>query len=169
MDRLARTVAARWGLKVATAGARHSVPAEAIAWANRFAFIGELDDYSVTPVHHTDAELFQDARDSVEALLPNFLGLLYSKLHEHYHAAVSKSGTRIYYFFQAHDPIDAFAVNIIMHQGELYLVVGYVPYNVAKDRMDYSKAIQYHTIVGNPDLAGMTMMRLARSLLARVA
>jgi len=169
MDRIARRVAARWGLRVATAGAIHQVPAEAIEWANRLAFIGELDDYSVTPIHTTIEDLFQDAKESVEALLPNFLSLLRSKLHDTYHAAVSRSGKRIYYFFQSKDPIDAFAVNLLVQHEDVYLVVGYVPLDLTTGKMNYSKATQYHTIIGKPDLAGLTMMRMTRALLSRIA
>ena len=146
MDRLARRVAARWG---------------------RLALTGERDEYFVTPQRTTDPEIFQDARASVEALFPHFTALLQSKLHEHYHATVSQKGTNVYYFFQAHNPIDAFSVNLFVKHGELYMVVGYVPFNPASDSLDYSKAIQQHGFFDNPEVAGTQLMRLTRMLLER--
>lgn len=126
-------------------------------FANKIAFVGE-----------GDAEIFREAKTSLHILLPKFIELLHRSLHERYSMNASQSGTKLFYFFQASDPIDAFSLHLSVRGGRAFLALGYVPYGLTSGKPDYGRAVEEQSEVDDPELAGLTLMRMARKLLTRI-
>lgn len=164
MDRVARKVAARWGLtKVSSASA---IPGWVVAWgdawaaklASRVALFSDLPGYNLS-----DQEVFAQAQESLHILLPKFQALLYSKLQEKFSASISRSGTRSYYFFSSDGAMETFALTLVVRRGVVDLVLGYVPIGIS-GHPDYSKAVEEHERVIDPEMAGLSLMRVTRKI-----
>ena len=132
----------------------------------RLAYIGERDDYSVTTV--LDPEAFDTAKDSLNALLPKFQNLLRVKFHEHFTAHISQTRNRIYYFFTGTSQLESFAITLTVHQGQTFLSLGYVPHHVETGELDHSKRVEFSERGYDPDLVGLSLMRLTKKLLSKV-
>lgn len=159
------------------AGPNPPIPAWVYAWGSSVDAADIKVAYAdVSPLHKTlpglpaaktDEQLFNDARESIAILLPNFLKLLHSKFNEKFHMNSSASGTRIYYFFATNHPLENVAVTLGVRGGRMFLSVLYVPVDL-HGRVDYRKSIELKEDVQDPELAGLALMRLGRKVLGRV-
>ncbi len=170
-----KRVLSRWGVRVVTAGASGPIPHWVFEWgaglerqvdALRLAYIGEKEFYAPTKL--LDPETFSDAKDSLNALLPKFQSMLRAKFGERYHAVMSQTSTRIYYFFSAPSALESFSISLLVKHGNVHLALGYVPARLVGQGLDYSKMVEEQENVGDPDLTGLALMRLTRKLLSRV-
>lgn len=182
MDPLARKVAARWALGVAMAGPTPPIPTWVAEWAARvhadsiktaFADNGYLHQLQLDktqpsmPVVKTDKQLFDEARESIEIMLPSFLKLLHGKFKEQFHMNSSALKTRIYYYFAPNHPLENVAVSLGVLNHRVFMSVLYAPVNL-HGTVDYKKAIEMKEDVQDPELAGLALMRLGRKVLGRV-
>lgn len=168
MDRIARKVASRWAFEWARGPTPPVIPAWVEEWGNRVASRIAFYDDTVDVQVRTEEDLLQDAKDSVNIMLPKFLGALYSKFRERYHANASQTKTRISYFFSARHALETFALTVIVKQATVTLALTYIPNGVSTMSPDWSKAIEEQVRVDDPELAGLTLMRLTRKVLGRL-
>jgi len=174
MDRLARKVAARWAFKQALGPNPPAIPAWVFEWGDRLttkiAYLDtkQFDDTTDMRAWRPDNEIFQDAKESVNILLPKFLDLLRRSLHEQYHANASQTGNRIYYYFASNHSLETISLSVIVKRGVVLLALAFIPHGLTNDRPDYSKTIEEQERISDPELAGLALMRLARKVLARV-
>ena len=182
MDPLARRVAARYCWSIAMAGPNPPIPAWVTAWAEgveaanvktAYADNGYLHQVQLDktipsmPAVKTDHQLFEEARESIAILLPNFLNLLKQKFKDKFDMNASATGTRIYYFFAPRLPLENIAVSLGVHNHRIFLSVLYAPVDL-HGAVNYSKAIEAKENVEDPELAGLALMRLGRKVLGRV-
>lgn len=119
------------------------------------------------PVVKTDHQLFDEARESIAILLPNFLNLLKQKFKDKFDMNASAAGTRIFYFFSPKHPLENIAVSMGVHQHRIFMGVLYAPVDL-HGSVDYSRAVEAKENVEDPELAGLALMRLGRKVLGRV-
>jgi hypothetical protein len=181
LDPLARKVAGRWGWSVAMVAPNPTIPTWVTEWAIRvhagnvktaYADKGYLHDLQFQktqpmPVVKTDRQLFDEARESIAAMLPSFLALLKQKFRDTFHANASMSGTHIYYYFAPKHPLENIAVSLGAHNHRTFISVLYAPVDL-HGHVDYSKAVELREDVQDPELAGLALMRLGRKVLGRV-
>ncbi len=168
MDRLARRVASRWAFEQACGPNPPVIPQWVGEWSDRVASRVAFYDNTVDVQVRTEEDLLQEAKDSVNIMLPKFLGALSQKFHERYHANASQTKTRINYFFTARHALETFALAIIIKQATVMLALTYIPNGVSTMQPDWSKAIEEQVRVDDPELAGLSLMRLTRKVLSRV-
>ncbi len=148
---------------------------QAVAVKTAYADEGYLRDLPFQKTHpsipvppiKTDKQLFDEARESIAILLPNFLALLKQKFKESFSMNASAAGTRIYYFFAPKHPLENIAITLGVHRGRTFLSVLYVPVDL-HGHVDHKKAVEIKEDVQDPELAGLALMRVARKVLARV-
>lgn len=172
MGSLARKVASRWCLRVVSASPQLPLPPIVIAWGDaifhsmRVAYIGERDDYSVTPI--LDPETFTTAKYSLNGLLPKFQDLLRAKFHERFTAHISQAKNRIYYFFSGTSQLESFAITLTVHHGQTFLSLGYVPHHVETGELDFARKVEVSERASDPEVVGLSLMRLTKRLLSRI-
>ena len=112
-----------------------------------------------------DEKIFKEARDSLEILLPKLLDLLYRTFKDRFHMNASGGKSRIFYYFATKDPLENIALTLGIKAHMPYLSMMYVP-TALHGGADYKRGIEFKEVVEDPELAGLTMMRLARKLLS---
>ena len=155
--RQARKLAARWALHEAQKGWRPTIPQEGLEYFfTRSAYLPN------TP----DLQALDEARDSITALLPRLLELLHKKQGDRYYMNGSESRGKIFWFFAPPQPIDAFNLTLATRNGLAFLSFGYMPYTLT-GQLDFHGMVSDHA-TADPEMAGLALMRLARSVLSRI-
>lgn len=183
MDPLARKVAARYCFNLAmAAGPNPPIPAWVFEWGDRVhaaaiktAYLDEKQLHELEnqktvpsmPVVLTDAQLVAQARESVSIMLPKFMEMLHKKFNEKFHMNSSGASTRIHYYFATHHPLETIAVMLGIASRKVFLSIMYAPLGL-NGAVDYKKAFEQKQVVEDPELAGLALMRLGRSVLGRV-
>ncbi len=162
MDRLARTVAARWALEQALGDWQPEIPGWVVKWSSQL--FGRV---AFVPEHDEDLEVFRLARESVNLLLSKLLDTFRAKFKERFYMNVSQSGNRAYYFFSGHPALETIALNVMVRGGKTTLSMVHIPHDL-HGRADMTKSTHQTVVVEDPEMAGLALMRLARSLLAKV-
>jgi hypothetical protein len=122
---------------------------------------------SIAVASKEDQEAIQLAKESVNILMPRLLKLLRQKFMDKYYLNVSQRGTDVYYFFSTRHPVDGISLRIGLKNGKVILNMGWVPYDL-KGRPEWTKVVSESIGVDDPELAGLSLLRLTKSLLARV-
>jgi hypothetical protein len=171
VDPLARRVAARWGRSVAMSGENPVIPAWVFEWGDALVKTAYADIVYKTvpemPAVQTDEQIFDLARESIDILLPKFVELLHAKFREKFHANVSATRQRIFYFFAPHNPLENIAVSMMVKQAKVILSVAYVPVDL-HGKADHRAMIEARELVQDPEMTGLALMRLGRKVLSRV-
>jgi hypothetical protein len=156
-NRQARKVAARWAFKQALGDWQPVIPQEALEFfLTRQAYVPD------TP----DLQKLDDARDSVAVFLPKVIEALHKKQGEHYYMNASESQGRVFYFFSPQQPLDAFSLTLSIRNGHAFLAFGYTPYT-AQGKLDFHGMVNAQAAT-EPELAGLSLMRLVRAVLAKI-
>ncbi len=154
MDRLVKSVVARWNLKVAMEGWNPPIPQWVFA---RVAFAPSGDKI-----------IFTMAKDSVNTLLPNLLALFRKSLGDKYSVNVSQRGQQAYYYFTTPSPypLESIAMYIGV-SGEIpMLSMSFTPYTL-EGKPDFSKTIEMKEKIADPEVVGLHMMSMARRLISK--
>ena len=201
MDKLARRVAARYGLKVALGDWQPPMPVWVIPWSDRMlrqALVVEPTmrlnphrkqkvykpedfepKYKTFPVYnpkiheftppevHPGQDLFDEAKLSVEILLPKVLATLKQKFGERFYMHATQQRMKLYYYFSADPAMETISLMMSVHGNAVTLGLGYVPTKLLGGA-DFSRALQETVLVREPAVAGLALMRLLRKLLSRV-
>lgn len=155
--RQARRLAARWALYEAQQSWQPVIPAEALAFFfTRSAYVPNTPDLQALDV----------ARDSIGAMLPRLLDLLRKKQGDRYFMNGSESHGKIFWFFSPPQPIDAFNLTLATREGVAFLAFGYLPYTMT-GQLNFRGMISDHA-TSDPEMAGLALMRLVRSVLGRI-
>lgn len=155
--RQARRLAARWALHEAQQGWQPTIPEEALAYfLTRSAYVPDTPDLQALDL----------ARDSIGAMLPRLLEVLRKKQGDRYSMNGSESRGKIFWFFSPPQPIDAFNLTLTTRDGLAFLAFGYMPYTVT-GQLDFHGMISDHG-TADPEMAGLALMRLVRSVLGRI-
>ena len=160
MIRLARKVAAQWGFRQAMAGWNPPIP----SWV--FSRFGFKEAFAPSD---SDQETFQLAKESVNIMLPKLQDLLFRRIGDRYFMNASQRKTEVFYFFAPRAPIDTFSVHLAVRGGRVLLNIGYVPYTLDTNRPDFSKSVEVKGMATDPELAGLSLMRLCRKILSQIA
>lgn len=156
-QRQARRVAARWALKQALGSWQPEIPAEALEFFfTRQAYLPD------TP----DLQKLDEARDSVAVFLPKLIEVLHKKQGDRYYMNSSESQGRLFYFFSPQQPLDAFSLTLSVRNGHALLAFGFTPYT-AQGKLDFHGMINAQAAT-DPELAGLSLMRLVRAVLAKI-
>lgn len=175
MDPLTRKVAARYCFNLAmAAGPNPVIPAWVFEWGDRVhtavktAYLDERKNYDLSPtLVLTDAQIMAAARESVAIMLPKFMEMLHKKFNEKFHMNSSGAATRIHYYFATHHPLETIAVMLGLASKKVFISMMYAPLGL-NGAVDYKKAFEQKQVVEDPELAGLALMRLGRSVLGRV-
>lgn len=155
MARLSRKVAARWALKQAFAEWNPPIPQEA------------LDYFKVAYIPNTpELRILDEARESIAVFLPKILDMLKRQQGDRYFMNSSESHGKIFYFFQPRQPIDAFNLTLWIDGDKANVVFGYTPRKL-DGSLDFKGMVQERGS-GMPEIVGMTLMRLVRSVLSKI-
>lgn len=179
--RLAQSIAARWMVRTATGGVQPEVANDLVAWAERESgrhltgkdYMRELEllqlkpDKTFTPQTTPDEDAFADAKSSVTIMIPRLLAALSKKFRDKFYMRATQQRFKLYYYFSGDPALETIALTLTLKQGKPFLWLGYIP-NKLTGGADFAKAIQEQVAVSDPDMAGLALMRLARSLLAKV-
>lgn len=130
-------------------------------------FPGEKTALSGPPTALEDQVKFQDAKESIAILLPKFMQTLSSKYHDRYHMNATSRGTRMHYYFATYHPLETFVVDLNVRGGRILLSVHFIPHDM-KGKPNLAGSVNEAARVDEAELAGLTLMRLARKLLSRV-
>lgn len=159
MDRAALRVAGRWGFRAASKGWSPTIPAELLArLATRKAFA----------LTEQEQEQFHLAKDSIYSLMPSLIGLLRKRLGSRYGMSASQRGGSLFVYFTEPHPIDSITVHLQVKRGQVIIDMGYIPMISGTDKLDFKRSHEVVGSVDDPELAGLTLMRLARKLLDKV-
>lgn len=153
--RQTRRVAATWARKVAFAGWSPNIPAEALTFFK--------EAYSVDT---EDGMALSDAKDSVGVFLPKILDLLRKAQGDRYYVNASEAKGRLFYFFSPRQPVDAFNLTLGVKNGKAFLAFGYIPYKL-NGMLDIPNMLSEKAVT-DPEVAGLSVMRLVRSILSKV-
>jgi hypothetical protein len=156
--RLARRVAARWSLEQALGDWQPPIPKEAREF---------LQGIKVAYIPDTDSlRALDDARSSVQVMLPKILTTLTKHQGDRYYMNASESHGKIFYFFSPRQPIDAFSLTLYIKGDEAVCVFGYTPYKL-NGMLDFANMKSERTL-SRPEMAGLGVMRIMRELLATI-
>jgi hypothetical protein len=111
--------------------------------------------------------VFDDAKLSMEVMLPSFQNQLSKKFHDKFYMRATQQRLKLYYYFSGYPALETIALTLGIHGGYPLVWVGYIPTKL-QGGSDFSKAIHEQAIATNPELAGLTMMRLVKKLLQRI-
>ena len=114
-----------------------------------------------------DAALLNAGRDSIGALLPNFLSVLRKSLGDRYSMNSSLTSTDLFYFFAPPQPVDSIAMHLGCHGGKLKLDISYLPRDL-RGGVNLSKIVELREVIDDPDMVGLHMMRMLKKLMAKV-
>jgi hypothetical protein len=153
--RQARKVAARWALHVARGDWQPPIPQEALAFF-RTAYLPNTPSF----------QLLDDARDSIGVFLPKILDLLHKKQNDRYFMNSSESKGRLFYFFSPRQPVDSFSLTLYMKGLQAFVAFGFIPYKPGGG-LNIQGMISEHALA-EPDIAGLAVLRLVRSVLSRL-
>lgn len=159
MRDLARRVAARHGLWVASQGWSPLVP-EGLReyFSSRIAL-------SISDI---DRRVMESTKESVYAMVPSLIKLFGKVLGSKYGMTASRRRHEIFVFFSEPNPVDAWSLHITAKEGVAFLNLAHIPYKVGTTTPDFSKITETKLPVRDPDLAGLTLMRLAKVALRRI-
>jgi hypothetical protein len=90
-----------------------------------------------------------------------------SKFNERFHMNASATSTRIFYFFAPNHPLENVAVSLMVKRQKVLLSVTYVPLDL-QGAIDHRGIIEFKELVQDPEMAGLSLMRLARKVLGHV-
>lgn len=156
IQRIIRKVASRWAYAVSMRGWNPPIPEWVFEkWGSRLAL----------QAPNADMAACQLAKESVNIMIPNLLALLQKRLKDRYHMNASQRGTDVFYFFSTRHPVDSISMHFGIRQGNVVLSMGWVPYKISSNQPDWGKAIEKKALCKDPELAGLALMRLARTLL----
>ena len=156
MSRQAQRVASRFVHKLISSGWQPSIPKALLA-----AFFKDRQAY----VPDTKSLVSLDeARDSVGVVIPKILELLKKSQGERYYVNASESQGRIFYFMAPRQRIDAFSMTVAMQGPKAHISFGFTPYKLDRTP-DFKKMITKQALA-EPEVAGLAMMRLVRTVLA---
>lgn len=153
-QRLIRRVAARWSLQQIQLAWVPPIPTEALA---RLAFLPTAPE----------SQALTDARDSVSVFIPKLLQMLRKVQGEPYSMNASASRGRIFYYFAPKQPLDSFNMTLWVQGDKAHLAFSFVPHKL-NGHLDFQRAISEKT-TSEPEMAGLALMRLVRSVLATKA
>jgi hypothetical protein len=179
--RLAKTIHARWTLRAAAGDFQPEVANDLVTWTERESgrfligknYVHELEllqlnpDNMFTPQTTLDEDTFADAKISVAIMIPRLLAALAKKFRDKFYMRATQQRFKLYYYFSGEPALETFALTLTLKRGKPFLWLGYIP-NKLTGGADFSKAIQEQVAVSDPEMAGLAMMRLVRSLLAKV-
>jgi len=156
--RLARRVAARWALEQALGDWQPPIPKEARDFFHgiKVAYLPNTEDLVA----------LDDARSSVQVMLPKILITLGKHQGDRYYMNASESHGKIFYFFSPHQPVDAFNLTLYIKNGEAVCVFGYTPYRL-NGMLDFAN-MKSEQVSAIPEMAGLAVMRILRDLLATI-
>lgn len=126
------------------------------------------DDHSFTPVVTAAEEAFADAKASLGSMLPRLLVALNSKFRDQFYMRATQQRFRLYYYFSGDPALETIALTMTLDGGRTSLWLGYIPNSVAMSGADFKRAIQEQASVDDPEMTGLALMRLSRSLLAKI-
>lgn len=174
-------MAARWTVQSILANGQPNISPDVIAWAEHSArfFTARTDylddltrldlirDNTFEPVQTLDEETFSDAKASVEVMLSRVMQTLGKKFRDKFYMRATQQKLRLYYYFSGHPALETIALTLTLKSGKPLLWIGYIPTKISGGS-DFAKAIHEQMLVREPEMAGLALMRLLRSLLARV-
>ncbi len=198
MDKLARRVAARYGLQQALGSWQPPIPAWAAPWwaqMERLGFVNDptvyqpppkklyqpsvqtkfepneaynpkLHEFTPPPVH-PGQDVFDEAKLSIEILLPKVLATLAKKFGSRFYMRATQQRMKLYYYFSAHPAIETITLMLSLRGSYAMIGLGYAPHKI-NGGADFSKSIQETIVIRDPSVAGLAMMRLLRQLLSKV-
>lgn len=73
----------------------------------------------------------------------------------------------MHYYFATQHPLETFVLDLNIKGGETKMALHFIPHDPTGKPM-LNKSVHAAEVVSDPELAGLTFMRLARKLLARV-
>lgn len=159
ISKTARKVAATWAFRIASEGWQPAIPDWAHKWAS-----SQIEAYAPS-ADFTQA--LDEARTSVNIMLPKLLQMLHQKQGERYYMSASESRGKVFYYFAPRHPVDSFSLMLAITPGaEASLAFGYMPTKV-NGSPDFANGKQ-NKAKSDPELAGLQLMRLVRALLAQV-
>jgi hypothetical protein len=112
-------------------------------------------------------DLFDDAKLSVEIMLPRVLRTLRDKFRDPFYMNATQQRLKLYYYFSAHPAMETVALMVSLKNGVIALWLGYIPHKLMGGA-DFKRGIHETVVVHDPELAGLALMRLLRKLLSRV-
>lgn len=118
-------------------------------------------------VVHPGQDLFDDAKLSLEIMLPKVLQTLGKKFRDRFYMNATQQRMKLYYYFSGHPALETIALTLAIQGGHPVLWVGYIP-NKLVGGADFQRGIHESVVVRDPELAGLALMRLLRKLLDRI-
>jgi hypothetical protein len=118
-------------------------------------------------VTYPGQDVFDEAKLSIEIMLPTLLKTLEKKLHDRFYMNATQQRMKLYYYFSGHPALETFALTLSVQGGSSLLWFGYIP-NKLLGGADFQKAIHDSVRVSDPEVAGLALMRLVRKLLTRI-
>lgn len=107
------------------------------------------------------------ARDSISVFLPKMMQTIRQVQGERYGMNASESRGRIFYFFSPRHPVDSFNMTLWIQGDKAHIDFGFTPHKL-NGQLDLQKAISERA-VSEPEMAGLALMRLVRSVMATKA
>lgn len=167
MLKLTKRVAARYAFEQALGNGSLAIPSWVEGLSERVKVAlsyGDPEDYLEV---RSDADVFQDAKDSVAVMLSKFMQMLSSKYHDRYRMNATQRSTRMHYYFATQHPLETFVLDLNVRYGKLQMALHFIPHGptgeplLAQSKHELEK-------VSDPELAGLALTRMARKLLSKV-
>ena len=173
-------VAARWAVQSILDAGQPSIAPEVIAWVESERFFTARHDYvqdltrldlvkdhTFENLRTVQEEMFEDAKDSLGVMLPKVLAALGKKFHDRFYMRATQQRFKLYYYFSGHPALETIALSLTLKNGKPLLWLGYIPQKISGGS-DIAKSIHEQVVVPEPELAGLALMRLVRTLLGRI-
>jgi hypothetical protein len=120
-------------------------------------------------VKYPGQEAFDEAKLSIEIMLPSVLKTLGKKFNDRFYMNATQQRMKLYYYFAGHPAVETFALTLSIQGGSPLLWFGYIPNKMSlAEGADFKRAIHDSVRVRDPEVAGLALMRLVRKLLSRI-
>jgi len=111
--------------------------------------------------------VFDDAKLSIEIMLPSVLKTLGKKFGDRFYMNATQQKNKLYYYFSGQPALETFALTLSTQGGSTLLWLGYIP-NKITGGADFKRAMHEAVRVQDPEMTGLALMRLLRKLLSRI-
>jgi hypothetical protein len=113
-------------------------------------------------------EVFDAAKLSIEILLPKALSAFRRKFHgDRFYMNATQQRMKLYYYFSTRPALETFTLMLSIRGGLPLLSFGYVPHKPLSGA-DFKRSITETAFSTDPELAGLTFMRLVRKVLGQI-